>query len=719
MLKSSASRLKDAIVSHRNDISKKDIAESPAFLSLLVAGLNAIFRFHKMKKNNIDVNVVYDETSGMTAFTDNFSIYMNAAHPLFRLDFGEEVTLKEFFSRLLGTIFHEVGHILYTPFLSYKKRVLAFQEGVIASGSIVLTREEQKAFDELALLMKENKMRAIDPSSMKRVEIRRLVISIYQNLFNIVEDGRIEKLLLAIDSMFSGFWNGLKTLRKAHFRSIDSFSEYEEDIFTFFNLCLAYAKYGDTKKYDGNFEAFERAKPIIDEMLNCNIAEEFFDLNTRLLLCIWPMIKDLLQEDDESDGAGEGEGESKEAEGSMSDGEGEPSEGEPGGGEGSSGSGKPKEGGDESSEESGRKLTEEEIEKINEKIREMLSRMEKEESSKMPDRSSDPSGTGAPSEMSSSGEPKGSGSSIESVLDSLKNDIAEEKARKEFKKAADSETKIMTENACAPKGYRSTVHTDNYPPRDAERIIDEVNATVGKSIDKAAREIIRHCEQDMRTGTSRHKIYGSRFHAEDLVNKDYKYFSSTSTQKDLPDMALGLVIDESGSMSWHERDETARASAICLYELFEKIPRMDIAVFGHSADIGGSGVDIFPYVDFGVKEKDALRKLTAIHARANNLDVIPMKLMAEKLLKQPVDMRMMIIISDGLPAAHGYGGERACQELKETADHYSHQGIEIIAAAIGDDKDRIKEIYKGQRFLDITDLSKLPMELVSVIKRKM
>lgn len=41
-----------------------------------------------------------------------------------------------------------------------------------------------------------------------------------------------------------------------------------------------------------------------------------------------------------------------------------------------------------------------------------------------------------------------------------------------------------------------------------------------------------------------------------------------------------------------------------------------------------------------------------------------------------------------------------------------------MAAAIGDDKSNIERIY-GNAFLDITDLSQLPVKLTAVVKRYM
>ena len=47
---------------------------------------------------------------------------------------------------------------------------------------------------------------------------------------------------------------------------------------------------------------------------------------------------------------------------------------------------------------------------------------------------------------------------------------------------------------------------------------------------------------------------------------------------------------------------------------------------------------------------------------------------------------------------------------------YQRKGILFIAAAIGDDKVNIERIY-GNSFLDITDLSQLPVKLTSIIRK--
>ena len=73
-------------------------------------------------------------------------------------------------------------------------------------------------------------------------------------------------------------------------------------------------------------------------------------------------------------------------------------------------------------------------------------------------------------------------------------------------------------------------------------------------------------------------------------------------------------------------------------------------------------------------------------------------------------------MSDGQPAASGYHGTAAEEDLRGIKHEYRRKGVLLIAAAIGDDKESIERIY-GDSFMDITDLEQLPAKLTSVIKR--
>ena len=51
-----------------------------------------------------------------------------------------------------------------------------------------------------------------------------------------------------------------------------------------------------------------------------------------------------------------------------------------------------------------------------------------------------------------------------------------------------------------------------------------------------------------------------------------------------------------------------------------------------------------------------------------------------------------------------YSGNSAAEDMKQIIKEYNRKGVIFLAAAIGQDKDAICEIYGQERFIDIGDL---------------
>lgn len=66
-----------------------------------------------------------------------------------------------------------------------------------------------------------------------------------------------------------------------------------------------------------------------------------------------------------------------------------------------------------------------------------------------------------------------------------------------------------------------------------------------------------------------------------------------------------------------------------------------------------------------------------------------------------------------------YSGEKATCDMKDTLQEFRRKGIQFLAAAIGQDKEAIRELYGAENTLDITDLRQLPARLVQIIARFM
>lgn len=210
---------------------------------------------------------------------------------------------------------------------------------------------------------------------------------------------------------------------------------------------------------------------------------------------------------------------------------------------------------------------------------------------------------------------------------------------------------------------------------------------------------------------------GRRMDSRNLYRPDGRFFYKTNLPQNPPDMAVGVVIDESGSMRWQDRAVYARAAAIILYDFCHSL-NIPIAIYGQSTDrnFANQGVEIYSYAEFDSIDLNDKYRLMDIRPRSNSRDSVPVRFVAERLLKRPESEKILIVFSDGQPEAFGYSGKPAYDDLSATAKEYIRKKIHIIAAAIGDDKPAIENIY-GDAFMNISNLKDIPKLLTDRIKK--
>ena len=181
---------------------------------------------------------------------------------------------------------------------------------------------------------------------------------------------------------------------------------------------------------------------------------------------------------------------------------------------------------------------------------------------------------------------------------------------------------------------------------------------------------------------------------------------------------MALRIDESASMSAFGRLDAAKQAAVAVYEFCEscKIPML---IYGDTADRSSlERISLYSYIDYENPSLNDKYCLMAIQGHSNNRDGMALRILAEKLIKAPQKTKLLISISDGQPKAMpDYTGEAATADMKGVIQEYGRKGVLFLAAAIGQDKETICDIYGQERFLDITDLRQLPARLVQVIAK--
>lgn len=211
---------------------------------------------------------------------------------------------------------------------------------------------------------------------------------------------------------------------------------------------------------------------------------------------------------------------------------------------------------------------------------------------------------------------------------------------------------------------------------------------------------------EMQNTGKKYSVFGQSFKAQRCFRKDLTCFQTK--QRELSTgLSVCLLIDMSGSMYSCGRVESAQKAAIALYEFIGGIPGMEIGIYGfHTKNVrvGGSISDCTQIVclcDFDRRsEMDKVRLVREINPDDYNRDGHAIGLCCEKLLTRSHDNKLFILISDGQPNAWNYSGvqETVKKELVGLRKKYSKLGIKFVVAAIGDDKDRLRELY-GEKFL--------------------
>ena len=230
--------------------------------------------------------------------------------------------------------------------------------------------------------------------------------------------------------------------------------------------------------------------------------------------------------------------------------------------------------------------------------------------------------------------------------------------------------------------------------------------------------LVRQLKENRRGGKQTGLIMGRRLDAHSLHRNDGKVFCKNSLPNEVPEISIGVLLDESGSMCSCHRSTYARAAAIILHDFCESL-NIPIMVYGHSTGYVENcteAVELFSYAEFEGFDNNDKYRLMDISARGSNRDGAALRFVAEQLSKRPEEIKILFLVSDGQPAASGYYGTAAEEDLRGIKREYGRKGVLLIAAAIGDDKESIERIY-GDSFMDITDLEQLPAKLTSVIKR--
>lgn len=735
------------------------ITDRQFFTSRILAGHfedMAMAQTRRYKYNRrIHVAISWSPKSGEVACTNNLSVLINAGHRLVTQNRGRENR----YEIVCGLFAHELGHCLYTDFLAGQ------------TYNNYLSREKWYPEPPVYKLPKDTvSERALWEYVRLEPRNNEMLRYVAHHISNVIEDAYIENRILA---QFRGtLGNCLEALREQQYESIPTVTELiekEDDgnchIFeSILQIMLSYVKFGEIKYGDAPLSderiqvVFKLIHDLDAAIVNPSGKERLKVVNLILVRC-WDYIEDFLeickkrQEEAKASGSTESLAETiaqilQAMAGSSVSGEGSSTpipevgvvcvaagagkraqtaaQAEKSESEGSSGSEEPEPQTDPESERSSAGISQTENPAEEGAItgdmegasggKQVVSA---EEDGRIPYQQTDrvSEGSGGATKHNDAYERERYDHAAEDI-ERLLDKMAEKATCEQLENERTRELNDVAQSISYGDVHAGVDICVNRISTVDEELVEQYNAISGPLLDisrQLQKSLLQQLKDKQRGGKQTGLMMGRRLDAHALCRNDGKVFYKNALPNEIPQMSVGLLLDESGSMCSCDRCTYARSSAIILYD-FCKALHIPVTVYGHSTS--GSSVELYSYAEFESIDNDDKYRLMDIAARGSNRDGAALRFVAEQLVKRPEEVKILILVSDGQPAAPGYYGSAAEEDLRGIKQEYRRKGVLFIAAAIGEDKQNIERIY-GDSFMDITDLNQLPVKLTAAVKRHM
>jgi hypothetical protein len=218
------------------------------------------------------------------------------------------------------------------------------------------------------------------------------------------------------------------------------------------------------------------------------------------------------------------------------------------------------------------------------------------------------------------------------------------------------------------------------------------------------------------------RLFGSGITSTRLADVKKRYWYRNAEEYGIPDMAVLLLIDGSGSMAGARKD-SAMVSSVILHEVLKK-QGITHAIVEHRAGGNKPEVKINILVSFDAKNEEKFNLMT-LSADGDNRDALAL-FWAERFLNTSTtcSQKLIIVLADGFPA-HAYDDYYPPISSKDTANSAAKiikRGTDIIAVALDDGNegthgcyDELKEIYHS--VVACTDLKRLTGQLLTIISK--
>lgn len=272
---------------------------------------------------------------------------------------------------------------------------------------------------------------------------------------------------------------------------------------------------------------------------------------------------------------------------------------------------------------------------------------------------------------------------------------------------------IIPEDIGASKMHRKIKIYENHPVPDdthsaAYRSILEKNKYIINTYNSRFASILNSEKYTVEENL----LFGQNVSSRKFADPKKRYWYKVTEEQGVPDFAVMILIDGSGSMIGKKR--AAAAEAAVVIDSVLRTQNIDHAIVEFRAEFEEPEVEHNVFVDFGGKPSQRYN-IMRLKADGENRDGLSL-CWAEKYMLSHTDSekRIIIVISDGLPSHYpDYYMPASAWDTKNTVESIVHRGTRVIAVALEYCYNDVKDIYSEIAACD--DLSRLTGQLLKII----
>lgn len=305
---------------------------------------------------------------------------------------------------------------------------------------------------------------------------------------------------------------------------------------------------------------------------------------------------------------------------------------------------------------------------------------------------------------------------IDAMVQQIQESVAEEEAIQELQQEIASATDRAIRAVKLPKIHQGVPFTIERPDDASEytyhKIMEEVGGPTRRLIAS-----MKAMFEEIRQGSTTRGVSTGRLDSRSLyrLDIDQRIFYDKTAPRDVPDLAVMIVLDQSGSMDG-EKIVAARKTAIILDQFCSELD-IPCMILGHTT--GWNNVRLFVHREFDQVDKKDKFKLAALETYSCNRDGLPLSIGVELLGNRPEQDKLLILVSDGAPNDGSYEGSKARKDLQDIVKNAERKyNIAFIAAGLGQCKEALSNIY-GNHFLDVTNPQRLPAMLTKIVRERL